>query len=312
MNYKNNIVPLYSTDYSVIQQFCEAMRSSGITPPENIQANGHLERFHIQGDKSNSLNGWYVLYADAISSGAFGSWKTGESYKWRSRSHKKMNRQKWIADHQKMQNAVHHQKMLKKQEQLKVAKKARERWQNYKPADLLHPYLINKQIAPYIARQSGNCLVLPITDYDGLLWSLQYIQPDGVKKLLTGGAKKNHFILIQGELNQTEHILICEGFATGATLAEAYPEACVIAAIDASNITSVAKTIRQYLPNTKITVCADDDRQTPNNPGMTKGQQAAIAANAFFISPKWPKDAPKSLTDFNDLSCWASKNMENN
>ena len=46
---------------------------------------GQIHRFHVPGDKSGTLNGWLVLYLDAIASGAFGSWKSGGSNTWCSR-----------------------------------------------------------------------------------------------------------------------------------------------------------------------------------------------------------------------------------
>ena len=49
------------------------------------QPSGTLQRFHVPGDKSGSLNGWAVLYADGIASGAFGSWKHGQAHRWSSR-----------------------------------------------------------------------------------------------------------------------------------------------------------------------------------------------------------------------------------
>ena len=46
---------------------------------------GTIHRFHVPGDKSGTLNGWYTLFADGIASGAFGSWKAGGTNTWSSR-----------------------------------------------------------------------------------------------------------------------------------------------------------------------------------------------------------------------------------
>ena len=45
-------------------------------------ADGAIHRFRVPSDKPGALNGWYVLYLDGIASGAFGSWKVGEVYRW--------------------------------------------------------------------------------------------------------------------------------------------------------------------------------------------------------------------------------------
>ena len=66
----------------IIRLFEAEMSSKGITPPKDIIANGKLYRFHIQGDKPSSKNGWYVLYMDKVPCGVFGSWKTGDKFSW--------------------------------------------------------------------------------------------------------------------------------------------------------------------------------------------------------------------------------------
>ena len=41
---------------------------------------GKIHRFHVAGDKPGSLNGWYLLFADPIATGCFGSPKAGGVY----------------------------------------------------------------------------------------------------------------------------------------------------------------------------------------------------------------------------------------
>jgi putative DNA primase/helicase len=40
-----------------------------------MQPDGRVHRYRVQGDKSGSRNGWYVLHAHPVLAGAFGSWK---------------------------------------------------------------------------------------------------------------------------------------------------------------------------------------------------------------------------------------------
>ena len=72
-------------ELDIIDQFRSAMADSGIVTSANITPSGKLERFTIDGDKPKSLNGWYVLFADGIPSGSYGSWKTGQTYTWCSK-----------------------------------------------------------------------------------------------------------------------------------------------------------------------------------------------------------------------------------
>ncbi|MHC8341243.1 hypothetical protein [Pseudomonas sp. HLT2-19-2] len=41
---------------------------------------GNINRFHVPGDKPGSLNGWYLLFADPVAEGCFGSLKAGGVY----------------------------------------------------------------------------------------------------------------------------------------------------------------------------------------------------------------------------------------
>ena len=50
-------------------QFREAIRATGLTPPEAIEADGELHRFASNGIRSD-LAGWYVLHADGVAARA--------------------------------------------------------------------------------------------------------------------------------------------------------------------------------------------------------------------------------------------------
>ena len=56
--------------------------------PKGIVFDGALHRFRVDGDKPGSRNGWFVLYADGLPAGVFGSWKTGASETWCAREEK--------------------------------------------------------------------------------------------------------------------------------------------------------------------------------------------------------------------------------
>jgi putative DNA primase/helicase len=294
---------------NITEIFREKMACDGIVTKEPIISDGELHRIHVEGDKAGSRNGWYVLYADRVPSGAFGSWKADISKRWCIKSHIRMTRNEWLEYRRKMEDAHHQRKQAKAYEHECAGKRARGIWRYSHVANLNHPYFVKKAVSPFSARQRGDVLVLPIMDFQNIIWSLQFIDANGSKFLLSGGAKKSNFIPVNGTLDSNP-ILICEGWATGATLATDNPFSCVIAAIDANNLEPVASKIRLYKPRSKIIICADDDRMTQGNPGQTKARQAAIVSGALLSSPQWPINAPESLTDFNDLSCWLESNKE--
>jgi len=253
----------------ILNSFRNTMLQTGIINDNEIIPDGVLHRFHINGDKRASKNGWYVLYLDGFPSGVFGNWKSSISSKWHMKPLSHFTQKEWIEYRRRIEEIRYQHNQIKMQEQQQAARRANLIWNNSKSANPEYPYLLKKHIPPFIARQYKSFLILPITDFDGKIWSLQFIHSDGSKKLLSKGAKKGRFISINGISNPVQ-LLICEGFATGATLAQLHSTACVIAAIDAGNLETVAVAARNRWPKSKIIICADDDRLIPGNPGQTK------------------------------------------
>jgi len=285
-----------------IEKFKDSMLKAGITPPSSIIDDGQLHRF-ATNNKSNDAAGWYVLHAGHMPAGCFGDWRKNIISSWCAKTKDNMTLRERIEHMRLIAHARAQRQQSLLQQQRAAISKAQYIWDSAHPASKSHPYLLKKGIPAFNARQRGDDLVLSIINMDGELQSLQFIHPDGAKRLLLNGAKKGHFILVNGKLDNKD-ILICEGFATGATLAMSYPAKCVIAAIDAGNLKAVAVEVRRHHHHAAILICADDDRLTEGNPGLTKAREAAIASGAEFTIPSWPFDAPLGLTDFNDLMCW--------
>lgn len=288
----------------IINQFQAELSANGITPPCEIIADAQLHRFHIEGDKPGSKNGWYVLHLEGVPCGIYGSWKKGLNLKWSAKNKAQMNSIEWNQQIERIKQACKERNAIKVQEQNQAASRAEYLWRSYPKVNLNHPYIIKKRILPFHARQYGQEIVLPIIDFERYIWSLQYINEDGAKRFLSSGAIKAHFIPIQGHPSNEQRTLICEGYATAASLATSHPNCCVIAVCNAGNLKSVAMHIRQNMPNATIIICGDDDRLNPDNPGIVKGREAALASSSLFSRPKWPLGAPESLKDYNDLACW--------
>jgi putative DNA primase/helicase len=286
----------------VIEKFRSTMHSQGISINAPIIPDGKLHRFHIEGDQAWSKNGWYVLFIDGIPAGAYGCWKRDASLTWCARPHSYMTPLERLQLNDKMIRAIEERALEAQRARSRATTKAKWIWFNSKTA-INHPYLGLKKINPFFARQMGESLILPIVDFDGEIQSIQFIQPSGQKSLLAGGAKKGNFIPFLKPLKPAR-IMITEGFATGASVAQSHSNAFVLAAVDAGNIKEVAIKARKYFPKKEIVICADDDRLSVGNPGLRHGKLAAKAARGICISPTWPANAPLTLTDFNDLACW--------
>jgi putative DNA primase/helicase len=94
-------------------------------------------------------------------------------------------------------------------------------------------------------------------------------------------------------------VAVCEGVATAITIHEATGWT-VLAAGDTSQLMNVAKMVRERKPQSRIMLCADDDRHTEGNPGVTKARAAAAAVSGYTVIPRFA-DLESRGTDFNDL-----------
>ncbi|RMH38590.1 MAG: toprim domain-containing protein, partial [Alphaproteobacteria bacterium] len=144
-------------------------------------------------------------------------------------------------------------------------------------------------------------LIVPLQDTEGRLHTLETIAPDGAKRFLAGGAKRGHFSLVGAEpapLAAPEGpLLICEGWATGASLHLATGH-MVVAAMDAGNLMPVAEALRARFPEADLILVADNDAKPDrdSNPGVAAARKVALAVDGRLAVPERPGDA-------NDLFC---------
>jgi putative DNA primase/helicase len=90
-------------------------------------------------------------------------------------------------------------------------------WDQAIPAPEDHPYLQLKGIHPHGLRVDDESrLIVPVM-IDGALSSLQFIDASGGKQFLPGGKVKGG-LFTMGALSHPDMLLLCEGFATGASL----------------------------------------------------------------------------------------------
>lgn len=283
-----------------VLQFRRALEAAFGSLDLLLIADGRIHRFHIPGDRAGSLNGWYLLHADARPVGRFGSWKTGGFYSWSGARRDITVCQKRSGERQGTQrstaNLEHRQR--------NTMRYAQWLWTNATPADRDHPYLRRKQVPPYGLRQKDQQLLVPLI-CEGRLLNLQRIAPDGGKRFLKGGRIKGCHALL-GTLVAGARLYLCEGWATGATLhaATGCPVAC---AMNAGNLLAVGVQLWQEYPDCELVVAGDDDRLTPGNPGRCAANDAAVALGCGLVFPPWSGEEPLSLTDFNDLAVWRAQ-----
>jgi putative DNA primase/helicase len=169
-------------------------------------------------------------------------------------------------------------------------------WATAKPADPRHPYLVAKGVQAHGLRQRGDVLLVPLHDAEGRIWNIQRIAPDGAKRFAKGGRITGVFCLVGGDPADADLLLVCEGWATAATLTEA-TGLPVLAAMNAGNLEPVAKAANHWSPHLPLVIAADNDHATAGNPGLTKARAAALATGATVVAPP----TMPGVTDFNDL-----------
>lgn len=266
----------------------DTMRGYGLEPMNgDIVLDGRIHRFRINGDKAGSRNGWYVGHLIPAPTGAFGSWKTGESYTWHTNSRKAMTPVE-LEEQRRQFEAMRRQRA---EETIRVREEARSKaarlWRLTKPADAAHHYLACKGVKAWGVRQLRESLVIPARDTHGKLHTLQFIGRDGDKRFLTGGRIQACYFAIG---RPVDTLLLAEGYATADTLYESTGHATACA-FNAGNLAHVARALRAKFPGLRIIVCADSDAQTRGNPGLTKAWEAARAVRGWVAAPTF-KEIP--------------------
>ena len=271
---------------NTIESFKAAMLDAGITPPDIIIGDSTLHRFKIDG----KLTGAYLLHLDGRPAGYFQDFKQGIKQNW------KLNGEfKRLTDTEKREFAIEREgaKRKRKAEEtnrhIEAVKKAAYIWGQSTPAEE-HKYLSNKRVNPHNVRCYRGSLVIPLYDENGALVSLQFIGDDATKRMMKGGKAKGSCCFI-GDYHTGDRIIICEGWATGASLFEATGHFTIVA-FSAGNLKAVAMQTRKHHQGIEIIICADNDE---SGVGQKAAIDAARACGGKYITP------PMVGADFNDF-----------
>jgi putative DNA primase/helicase len=279
----------------IIQAFRQDMAENGIVTDAEIIPTGEIQRFHVDGDKRGSKNGWAILHTDGLPAGAYGSWKTG-NFSWCAKDKRRLSPRERRQYCQNIEKMRQQRQAARKQQAEGSAIAAAKCWSTAQPASPNHPYLLKKGIQPNGARQFENHLLVPMVSPCGQLAGIQRIYPDGFKKFGSGTRKKGSSYQIG---TPTNCILLAEGFATAATLHEV-TGLCAVVCFDAGNIEPVLRGIRDHHPDKYQfpvpIICADND---DSGKGWEAACKAADIHGAGVYCPKFEPGEPGS--DWNDF-----------
>lgn len=316
-----------TSGHDVVAAFIAAMHEAGIVPrvaAGHLTADGRLRRFHVQGDRAGTRNGWCVLFGDGIPAGEFGHWRTGQSHRWCARASVMMTADERAHLEARLMRARAERERERNARESRAASLARSLWAGARPVEgQAHPYLQRKGVPAHGLRivdwplrggpgqhdrHVGNTLAVPLMDREGRIVSLQGIFPavdaqlGRDKSFLPGGQKKGAFFVI-GEPMAAQPIAFCEGYATAASV-HAASGWCVVVCWDAYNLPAVAQLWREALPHAEFVIAADCDcfgSAPASNVGIAQAQRAAAATGSRVV---WPRFAQLvgDPTDFNDLA----------
>ena len=300
----------------VLGQFAD----HGLEPAQPLTF-GKLTRCKTTQDKGKEKNGWYVIHEhrteknEILIFGSFGDWRTGDSNKIKVKPGR-MSQEERDVMRARQEEAKRRAAEVAANAARRAANRAAGLFKRM-PEKGRSAYLERKQIIGIRVRYAPRtgALLIPMTTARDQIVGLQVIYPE--KQADTGRdksywphgmSKEGAYHLIGPHPEPGEPVLVCEGYATGASLHMATSFAVAIA-FDAGNLSAVAKAMRERFPGRALIVCRDDDWKTkrpngePWNPGEEKGSNAALIVGGQVVGPIFSGEREIKWTDFNDLHC---------
>ena len=289
---------------TILQTFRDRLAAAGLVV-ETLEADGTLHRCGTI-DKPRELDGAYKAHLDEPASLWWRNWRTGDEGTHTLKAEKEMSRAERKAYRERIEAARREAEAERAGRFAAAASRASQIWSLAPPATDAHAYLRRKGVLNFGLREAPDGrLIVPVLDaFDDRGQSLQYIAANGEKRFLSGGKTAGGCFAVRAKDNRVDGpLLICEGYATAASLRMATGHA-VVMAFNAGNLESVARTMRQRFPKREIVLCADNDEGgerpdgAPFNPGVEAARKAAAAVGGkLAICPL----IEGRKTDFNDL-----------
>jgi len=268
---------------------------------KNVKIIGHIDlsddsfqRFALQGKNPHKKDA-FVYIIGQWDGAIFGDWSQGTCYSWwYKNSIKTPIERRFIIQEAKK----------KQEEQRAIYVEEAKKIYSDSSFHIDHPYVKKKNIIPYLAKQFKNILVIPLHDCFNSLQSLQFICPDGTKRFKSGTSPNGNYLLLGSPLEKK--VFLCEGYATGCSLHQAYGLA-VVCAFSAHNLIKVAAIIRDLYPDYTLIIAADNDIYGKENVGLKSAEEAAKISKSLIFYPIFSEedkeimDKPKDWNDFQIL-----------
>lgn len=242
----------------------EFIRWIGFVPDFSLASFGSFQRFSIPQDAS-SKSAWVIvtdLGQDGIAVTA-GDWagKADGILRWSTSDETEMSEEALRLKEEALEKAEAEAEMRHDVTALRAEEIYRHGQLPSAPDNA--PYFRRKGITNvHGIVKSGwwfdrKALVIPVTDTNGSIQTLQFILNDGSKRFLAGGDKRGNGLLLGAKATAGERkkAFLCEGFATGWSVLRA-TEMPVLIAFDAGNLKPCAEKWGAFFD---LTVVADND-----------------------------------------------------
>lgn len=312
---ENTVSGHYQTtaDLTPAQEFAEVLRGAGFVLPngELPEMDGRRHRAMVEGDKSRSeKSGVYQGFSDGHPAGWYQNHRASEDkMNWKSTGEYRSDPAQAM-----QQRALNAQKLWDRQQEQqatwdKTAASVGRQWQKMPPAPADHPYLLRKQVpaADGVRQDRYGNLVIPLSNLQGALRTVEYIDPDGKKNLKKDAEKMGNFFVFGGELQPGKPVLYAEGYATAGSLhlATGMP---VVMTVDAGNLVTVSQSLKAAFPDSPHIILGEDDFTKKDNKGLNKAREAAERIGAVYVIPAFTDEeraqafaGTAAFSDFNDI-----------
>jgi phage/plasmid primase-like uncharacterized protein len=311
------------------QEFAKALAKAGLDlQGQGPVLDGEIHRVPLLDNKSGP-GGAYCAYGGEQPYGWSQNFATGEKTPWIATGHVLSQEQVEAIYREREQNRLERESRIAGIHN-DAAREAFETIGRTEIASQDHPYLKEREVAPFGVHQEQDTLYSPMRNAVGEIRNLQIIEGKDNSRFLLGAEREGLLHLITGQdqnkaglysvlmptvealpgierkdLAQGE-IILAENYASGASLHMATGKPVAVA-FTAENLTPVAVALRQEFPQAAITICASNNQYertdgTVHNRGVIEAEKAAQAVGGKVIVPEFnANERSRSLEDFNDL-----------
>ena len=269
------------------------MRAAGLLVEALEVGSGKTRRVKVEGEREK--RGWYRLSEILIDGeyylvGAYGIWHGNDNGKVSVRPGRRvtMTPEQRAAINARIKADQAKAAAEREIQAERASAEATKVWRQYAPTGE-SDYLARKGVGAYGVRfHASGTIAIPMMDPRGKVWGLQIVRGrDRGNKLEkqfwpAGLVLAGHYHMIGGTPRGVT--LLCEGYATGASLHEA-TGLPVVVAFTANNLLPVAQAISKHYKTLRILVCADDDFASKGNPGQQAAASAALAVSGAVVAP---------------------------